>query len=99
VLTAYFCGSQNKNGRDKQIQFITEVTPYFFAAECVHAVAREVNGSTWIVDVADEVAQELYDAMNLKDTPESLRARYYAAIERLTAAVWRDMGDGWQSNR
>ena len=44
--------------------------------------------------IGSVVAEELYDAMNLKDTPESLRARYYAAIERLTAAVWRDIGDG-----
>ena len=44
--------------------------------------------------IGSVVAAELYDAMNLKDTPESLRARYYAAIERLTAAVWREIGDG-----
>lgn len=43
--------------------------------------------------IGSVVAEELYDAMNLKDTAESLRARYYAAIERLTAAVWRDIGD------
>ena len=44
--------------------------------------------------IGSVVAEEIYDALNLKDTPESLRARYYAAIERLTAAVWRDKDDG-----
>ena len=44
--------------------------------------------------IGSVVAEELYAAMNLKDTPESLRARYYAAIERPTAAVWREIGDG-----
>ena len=44
--------------------------------------------------IGSVVAEEIYDILNLKDTPESLRARYYAAIERLTAAVWRDKDDG-----
>ena len=39
------------------------------------------------------VSEEIYDALNLKDSPESLRARYYAAVERLTAATWREYGD------
>lgn len=44
--------------------------------------------------IGSVVAEEIYDALKLKDTPESLHARCYAAIERLTAAVWRDKGDG-----
>lgn len=39
------------------------------------------------------VAEQIYDLLKLKDTPEASRTRYYAAIERLTAAAWRD-GDG-----
>jgi hypothetical protein len=39
------------------------------------------------------VSEEIFDALKLKDTPESLRARYYAAIERLTAATWREYSD------
>ena len=39
------------------------------------------------------VARNLYEAMKENDTPETLRARYYAAVERLTAAEWlRDDG-------
>lgn len=39
------------------------------------------------------VARHLYEAMKENDTPETLRARYYAAVERLTAAEWlRDDG-------
>jgi hypothetical protein len=43
--------------------------------------------------VGSIVAEQIYDLVKLKDTPETSRARYYAAIERLTAAEWRD-GDG-----
>lgn len=39
------------------------------------------------------VSEEIFDALKLKDTPDSLRARYYAAIERLTAATWREYSD------
>jgi hypothetical protein len=39
------------------------------------------------------VSEEIFDALKLKDTPESLRARYYAGIERLTAATWREYSD------
>jgi hypothetical protein len=35
------------------------------------------------------LAQMTYDLLNLKDTAHTSRARYYAAIERLTAAQWR----------
>ena len=40
--------------------------------------------------IGSVVAEQLYDVLKLGDTPEVSRARYYAAIERLTAAVWRD---------
>jgi hypothetical protein len=36
------------------------------------------------------VAEQIYDLLKLKDSPEALRARYYAALERLNAAQWRD---------
>lgn len=36
------------------------------------------------------VAEQIYDLLKLNDSPEALRARYYAALERLTAAQWRD---------
>ncbi len=35
------------------------------------------------------VAEQIYDVLKLKDPPETARIRYYAAIERLTAAEWR----------
>jgi hypothetical protein len=43
--------------------------------------------------VGSVVAEQIYDLLKLKDPPETSRARYYASIERLTAAQWRD-GDG-----
>ena len=39
------------------------------------------------------VAEQIYELMNEKDAPETARARYYAAIERLTAATWRASSD------
>ena len=36
------------------------------------------------------VAEHIYDLLKLTDSPEALRARYYAAPERLTAAQWRN---------
>jgi len=36
------------------------------------------------------VAEQIYDLLKLKDSPEASRARYYAALERLNAARWRD---------
>jgi hypothetical protein len=36
------------------------------------------------------VAEQIYGLLKLKDSPEALRARYYAALERLNAAWWRD---------
>jgi hypothetical protein len=45
--------------------------------------------------IGSVVAEEIYGAIHSPDTtPESLRAGYYAAIERLTAEVWREKGDG-----
>ena len=34
------------------------------------------------------VAEHVNDLLKLKDAPETSRARYYAAIERLTVAQW-----------
>ena len=34
------------------------------------------------------VAEHVNDLLKLKDAPETSRARYYAAIERLTVAEW-----------
>ena len=39
------------------------------------------------------VAEQIFDLMKHKDTPETSRARYYAAVERITAAAWRESGD------
>jgi hypothetical protein len=36
------------------------------------------------------VAEQIYDLLKLKDSSEALRARYYAALERLNAAQWRE---------
>jgi len=38
--------------------------------------------------VGSLVAEQIYDLLKLKDAPETARARYYAAVERLTAAEW-----------
>ena len=43
--------------------------------------------------IGSRVAEQIYDMLKLQDTPEVSKARYYAAIERLTAAGWRN-GDG-----
>ena len=43
--------------------------------------------------IGSRVAEQIYDVLKLQDTPEVSNARYYAAIERLTAAGWRN-GDG-----
>ena len=44
--------------------------------------------------IGSVVAEQIFDLLKLKDTPETSPARYYAAIERLTAATWRaDYGD------
>jgi Domain of unknown function (DUF1841) len=43
--------------------------------------------------IGSVVAENIYDIVKSKDAPETSRARYYAAIERLTAARWRDTSD------
>lgn len=43
--------------------------------------------------VGSLVAEQIYDLLKVKDAPEAARIRYYAAIERLTAAGWRKIGD------
>jgi hypothetical protein len=40
--------------------------------------------------IGSVVAEEIYELLKETDTPETVRARYYAAIERLTAATWRN---------
>jgi len=43
--------------------------------------------------IGSVVAEEIYDVLKQKDPPDTVRARYYAAVERLTAATWRASGD------
>ena len=40
------------------------------------------------------VAEEIYDLLQQEDPADTVRARYYAAVERLSAATWRAKGDG-----
>jgi len=44
--------------------------------------------------IGSVVAEQIHDLLKLKDTAETSRARYYAAIERLNAAKWRDGSGG-----
>jgi hypothetical protein len=44
--------------------------------------------------IGSVVGEQIYDLLKLKDTPETSRVRYYAAIERLTADEWLNKGDG-----
>ena len=39
------------------------------------------------------VTEQIFDLLREKDTPESSRARYYAAIERITAQAWLNSGE------
>src|SRR5919106_4266008 len=39
--------------------------------------------------IGSVVAEWLYDLKKEQHTPDSARAHYYAAVERLTAATWR----------
>jgi hypothetical protein len=59
----------------------------------VHALARlrKLGLSTHeaVHAIGSLLAQMIHDLLNLKDTAHTSRARYYAAIERLTAAQWR----------
>ena len=43
--------------------------------------------------IGSVVAEHIYDLLKHKDAPETSRARYYAAVERLTVATWRDSSD------
>jgi Domain of unknown function (DUF1841) len=43
--------------------------------------------------IGSRVAEQIYDILKNKESPEVSTTRYYAAIERLTAAGWRN-GDG-----
>ena len=43
--------------------------------------------------IGSVVAEDIYDLLKQNDPPETVHARYYAAIERLTAATWRASGD------
>jgi uncharacterized protein DUF1841 len=38
------------------------------------------------------VAEEVYDLLKQAEPPDTVRARYYAAVERLTAGGWRTGG-------
>ena len=40
--------------------------------------------------IGSVVTEQIYDLLHSKDAAESSGARYYAAIERLTAASWRN---------
>jgi hypothetical protein len=39
------------------------------------------------------VSESIYDRLKLREASEAANAQYYAAIEQLTAAVWREYGD------
>ena len=43
--------------------------------------------------IGSVVAEEIYDLLKVRKTPDPSHARYYAAIEQLTAASWRAQGD------
>ncbi|MBI3000939.1 MAG: DUF1841 family protein [Deltaproteobacteria bacterium] len=43
--------------------------------------------------IGSVVAEEIYDLLKLQDAPDTAHARYYAALERLTAATWRASAD------
>ena len=63
----------------------------------VRALAREMREGLSRHDaihaIGSVVAEGIYDALNQKDPPDIVRARYYAAVERLTAATWRASGN------
>ena len=60
----------------------------------VRALARLIQGGLTRHDalhaIGSVIAEQIYDLLNLGEAPEASRARYYAAIERITAAEWRD---------
>ena len=43
--------------------------------------------------IGSVVAEEIYDVLKLGKAPDPSHARYYTAIEHLTAASWRAQGD------
>jgi len=45
------------------------------------------------------VTEQLYDLLKEHGPPETARARYYAAIERLTAATWHATDDNYPPDR
>ena len=63
----------------------------------VRALARLTRGGLSRHDavhaIGSVVAEEIYDILKQEDPPDTARARYYAAVERLTAATWRASGD------
>ena len=63
----------------------------------VRALARLMKESLSRHDavhaIGSVVAEEIYDLLNQEDTSDTVRTRYYAAIERLTAATWRTISD------
>ena len=44
--------------------------------------------------IGSVVAQQIFDILKMNDTPETSRARYYAAVERLTRLKWHQDNDG-----
>ncbi len=58
----------------------------------VRALARlmkeGLNRHDAVHAVGAVLAEHIYDLLKLKETPETSRAQYYAAIERLTVAEW-----------
>jgi len=43
--------------------------------------------------IGSVVAENIHDLLKQEDSPDIVRVRYYAAVERLTAAEWRASGD------
>jgi hypothetical protein len=59
-----------------------------------HLMKERLSRHDAVHAIGSVVAEQIYDLLKLKDAPETSRTRYYAAIERLTAADWLDKGDG-----
>ena len=43
--------------------------------------------------IGSVVAENIHDLLKQEDSPDTVRVRYYAAVERLTAATWRASSD------
>ncbi|MGQ0655855.1 MAG: hypothetical protein ACT4P4_26965 [Betaproteobacteria bacterium] len=60
----------------------------------VRALARLMNGGLSRHDavhaIGCAVSETIYERVKLKEDPSTANARYYAAVERLTAEVWRE---------